>query len=90
MEQTPANHERMHIANPYPKSVYIQSLAIFFGANYLFHQNVFRRSGSRPQFAAFMLVNVFTSLQIAEACNWGYARRTATIFDNTKEIEHRS
>jgi hypothetical protein len=90
MEIAPASSERLHVANPYPKLCYVQSLGVFFGANYLFHQQVFRRVGSRPQFAAFMLVNAFTSMQVSECFNYSYAKRTATIYDNTKEIEHRS
>ena len=55
------NGGRLTIAPEYPKTVYFESLVMFFGANFLFHQNVFRRMGSRPQFAAFMFVNAFAS-----------------------------
>ena len=53
----------------YPPIIYLESALIFFGANFLFHQNVFRRSGNRAQFAAFMAVNAFTAYNIAESMN---------------------
>lgn len=31
----------------YPKIVYLESLLFFFGANFLFHQHVFRASQNR-------------------------------------------
>lgn len=49
----------------FPKLVYLESLLIFFGANFLYHQNVFRANQSRPQFALFLAVNLFTSYQLA-------------------------
>jgi len=55
------SQSRLTATTPYPKMVYFESLVIFFGANFLFHQNVFRKVGSRPQFALFMFVNAFTS-----------------------------
>ena len=60
---------RMSPSTGYPPMVYLETALIFFGANFLFHQNVFRRSGNRMHFAAFMAVNAFTSFNIAEACN---------------------
>ena len=90
MESVAKAPSRLNIAAPYPKAVYLESLMVFFGANFLFHQNVFRRVGSRPQFAAFMVVNAFTSLQVAEISNMTYLRRCATIYNNTKEMEHRA
>lgn len=65
-------------------------MLIFFGANFLFHQNVFRRSGNRAQFAAFLAVNAFTSFNIAEAMNSNAAAYHATAFNNTLELEHRA
>ena len=90
MEIAPPSDQRLNIANPYPKLCYVQSLGVFFGANYLFHQHVFRRTGNRSQFAVFMLVNAFTAIQVGEAFNYSYAKRTATIYDNTRELDHRS
>ena len=52
---------RLVDVSPYPRMVYAETLVFFFGANFMFHQNVFRRVGNKPQFAAFMLVNAFTS-----------------------------
>ena len=60
---------RIEAGPRYPPMVYLESAMIFFGANFLFHQNVFRRSGNRAHFAAFMFVNAFTSYNIAEALN---------------------
>jgi hypothetical protein len=37
-----------------------------------------------------MLVNACTSFQIADASNAASLHRYATIFENTKEIEHRA
>ena len=31
----------------YPHIVYLETIMVFFGANFMFHQNVFRRSGNR-------------------------------------------
>lgn len=74
----------------YPPIVYLESMMIFLGANFLFHQNVFRRSGNRFQFAAFMLVNGFTSYNISEAMNSQAALYHASAFNNTLELEHRA
>ena len=91
MEKTESdNGGRLTIAPEHPKSVYFEAAVLFFGANFLFHQNVFRRVGSRQQFAAFMLVNAFASYQIAECSNITYLRRQAILLNNTREIEHRS
>ena len=75
---------------PYPPIVYLESMLIFFGANFLFHRNVFRRSGNRAQFAAFMAVNAFTSFNIAEAMSPQAAAYHASAFNNTIELEHRA
>jgi hypothetical protein len=29
-------------------------------------------------------------MQVGEAFNYSYAKRTATIYDNTRELDHRS
>ena len=74
----------------YPPLVYLETALIFFGANFLFHQNVFRRSGNRAHFAAFMAVNAFTSFNISEAASLQAARHHASAFNNTMEMEHRA
>ena len=74
----------------YPKVVYLESMLFFFGANYLFHQNVFRASQNRLQFGAFLLVNLFTSYQLAEATNIASLRYYAALYNNTKEYQHRA
>ena len=61
MDSVEGEEGRLRIAPVYPKMVYLESMMVFFGANFLFHQNVFRRVGSRLQFAAFMGINAFTS-----------------------------
>ena len=81
---------RLNEAPEYPKSVYLSSLLLFFGANFMFHQNCFRKTGSRPQFAAFMFVNAFTSYQVSEMSNMGYLYREAIVFNNTREMNHRT
>ena len=81
---------RIVVTPKYPPIVYLESMLIFFGANFLFHQNVFRRSGNRAQFAAFLAVNAFTSFNIAEAMSDQAHRYHATAFNNTIELEHRT
>ncbi len=63
---------------------------IFFGANFLFHQNVFRANQNRLQFGGFLLANLFTSYQIAEATNVGATRYYAALYNNTIEFQHRA
>lgn len=74
----------------YPKIVYLEGLLFFFGANYLFHQNVFRSNQNRLQFLGFLLVNAFTSYQLAEATNIGVSRHYAAAYNNTLEYQHRA
>jgi len=81
---------RLRHTYPFPKVVYLEALTIFFGAQFMFHQNVFRKSGMRAQFAAFTLVNLLTSFNLADCCNKASMRRYATIYNNTKELEHRN
>ena len=70
----------------YPKMVYLEGLILYFGANFIYHQNVFRQNLNKPQFAAFLLVNLFTSYHLTEAVNFDCARYYAAIFNNTKEF----
>ena len=60
---------RIVIGVEFPKIVYLESLLFFFGANYLYHQNIFRANQRKSNFLAFVLVNLFTSYQLAEATN---------------------
>jgi hypothetical protein len=69
----------------YPRMVYLESLLFFFGANFLYHQNVFRHNQARPQFAAFLLVNLFTSFQLAEASNLQATHYYAALYNNIHE-----
>ena len=74
----------------YPKIVYLEALLMFFGANYIYHQQVFRRNNNKYQFLGFILANIFTSYNFAEATNLGVARYYAALYNNTMEIEHRA
>jgi hypothetical protein len=74
----------------YPKIVYLEGLLFFFGANFLYHQNVFRANQNRLQFLGFLLVNAFTSYQLAEATNIGVSRHYAAAYNNTLEYQHRA
>lgn len=53
----------------YPKAVYLETLLLFLGANFIYHQQVFRRNNNKLQFLGFILVNTFTSYNLAEATN---------------------
>lgn len=74
----------------YPKIVYLEGLLFFFGTNFLYHQNVFRANQNRLQFAGFLLVNAFTSFQLAEATNVGASRYYAALYNNSQEFQHRA
>lgn len=74
----------------YPKIVYLEGLVFFFGANFFYHQHVFRANQNRLQFAGFLLVNLFTSFQLAEATNTAATKYYAAIYNNTKEYQHRA
>jgi hypothetical protein len=74
----------------YPKIVYLEGLLIFFGANFLYHQNIFRANQNKFQFFVFLAVNAFTSFQLAEATNIGVSRHYAAAYNNTMEYQHRA
>ena len=86
----PSQESRLVSTPEYPNMVYLEAMVIFFGANFLFHQNVFRQRGNRLQFAAFMAANAFTSFQIADAGNLASLSRYAGIYENTREMDHRA
>lgn len=86
----PNNSSRLVKSLTYPKIVYLEGLIMYFGANYIYHQSIFRYNQNKLQFAGFLLVNLFTSLQLAEATNVGVAKYYAAIYNNTKEFQHRS
>ena len=85
-----AKEPRLVVSPKYPHLVYLESAMIFFGANFLFHQNVFRRSGNRAQFAAFLFVNAFTSFTISECMSSEACQYHASAFNNMMELEHRA
>lgn len=89
MADTSAESRLVHNIE-YPKIVYLESLIFYFGANFLYHHHIFRANQNRPQFAAFLLVNLFTSFQLAEATNLNVTSYYATIFNNSKEMQHRA
>lgn len=86
----PTSDSRLVRHTVFPKIVYLEALTLFLGANFLFHQHVYRASQNKPHFLAFMLVNAFTSLQLAEATNPAVASYNAAIFNNTLERQHRA
>ena len=74
----------------YPKSVYLEATILFFGSNFVYHMAIHRSRGSFPHFAAFMVVNAFTSYQLAECMNMGAIRHYAARFQNLREVQHRN
>ena len=80
---------RIRNVGAFPKVVYLQALAIFLGANFMYHHQVFRTSGNRLQFLMFMGVNLFTSYQIADATVTASLHRQATMLNNAIELKHR-
>ena len=89
-EKMEQNDTRLVRGVEYPKIVYLEGLLFFFGANFLYHQHVFRANQNRLQFLGFLLVNAFTSTQLAEATNIGAARYYAAAYNNTVEYQHRA
>jgi len=87
MEET---NSRLVKGSEYPKIVYLEAALFFFGANFLFHQHVFRANKNKLQFTGFLLANLFTSYQLAEATNIGAMRYYAGIYNNTLEFQHRA
>ena len=81
---------RLEATPNYPILVYMEAFMIFSGANFLFHQNVFRRKGNRFQFGAFMMVNIFTSFTIAETMSQDAIAYYANCYNNSKEVAHRA
>ena len=73
----------------YPSSVYFQTAVYYLATNLGFYHFVFRRTADRRQFAAFMLVNVFTSFNLAELTNPRSIKHYAAFLNNTQELEHR-
>ena len=45
----------------YPPSVFIQTLGVFLGANYMYHRHAFRKNNCKMSFVLFLGVNLFTS-----------------------------
>ncbi len=74
----------------YPRIVYLEGLLFFFGANYLYHHHVFKANQNRLQFAGFLLANLFTSYQLAEATNPAATLYYAALYNNSKEFAHRA
>ena len=81
---------RFHDNIEYPSLVYIEMTACFFGANFVYHKNIFRRNQNKLSFAAFLLVNAFTSFHICEATNPSVARYYAALYNNKLEYDHRA
>ena len=74
----------------YPQTAYAEMAIVFFGANFLYHRNVFRRDLSKMGFGAFLAINAFTSYMAVEALNPAVARYYAAAYNNTLEYQHRA
>jgi hypothetical protein len=79
------NESRIVPLPKYPNSVYFQSAVYYLGTNLGFYHFIFKRTGDRRQFAAFMLVNVFTSLSLAELTSPKSIRHYAAFLNNAQE-----
>ena len=84
-----STQSRLRNAGAFPKVVYMQALLIFFGANIMFHNRVFRFENNRAQFLVFMAVNAATSFSIADAGCYASIHRRSTLLNNTYEVTHR-
>ena len=84
------SESRLTMTGPYQKPVYLETLAVFLGANFVYHQQHFRRTRSAPAFFLFMCVNAFTSFQLCEATNNKVIHWYAIAYNNTKEMQHRN
>ncbi len=63
---------------------------MFLASNYVYHKYVFRANNNKLQFTAFLLVNLYTSNQIAEALTGRAAKHYAREINNHNEYEHRA
>ena len=86
----PKQPSRLISEPTYPKDVYVESVALFLGANYLYHRNVFRRSNNKWAFSAFLLVNAFTSYNLVEVINPRSLNYYAALYNNDQEYKHRA
>ena len=80
---------RMAHAPVYPKMIYFESLFLFMGGNFIYHQRIFRQKQSRFLFSMFMAVNAWTSFQVAECMNSFALDHYAAGLNNHRELEHR-
>ena len=80
---------RFHDGVSYPTLAYLEMTALFFGGNFVYHKNIFRRNNNKFAFGGFLLINVFTSYAITEATNPNVARYYAAAYNNTLELEHK-
>ena len=80
---------RMAAAPAYPSMIYFETLFLWMGGNYIYHQRLFRQNGSRFLFTTFMLVNAWASFEVAEALNPYVLRHYAAGLNNSQELEHR-
>lgn len=83
------SESRMVQIQTYPNFAYVEMLTLYLGTNFAFYQQFFRRNGDRKQFAAFMLVNVFTTCQLVEVTNPKVMRHYAGFLNNYQETQHR-
>ena len=67
----------------YPKDVFLESSLLFLACNYLYHQNVFRRTSNKLAFSAFLAVNAFTSFTLVDAINPRAIGYYAALYNNS-------
>ena len=79
---------RYHDSISYPKLAYAEMAVMFFGANFVYHRNVFRRNQLKLPFFGFLLINGFTAWSLTEATNPAVAKYYAAAYNNQMESEH--
>ena len=82
--------QRYHKDIAYPKYVYMEMIATFFAANFVYHKNIFRRNNNKLNFGAFLFINAFTSFNLCEMANPCVSRYYAAAYNNTTENVHRT
>jgi len=63
-------------------------LFYYLGTNFGYYHYFFRRNGSRPQFAAFMLVNILVSHELSEITSPGVMYHYSARLNNDLEEDH--
>ena len=74
----------------FPKLAYLETLAMFFAMNFLYHRNFYRVDRKALNFLAFMAVNVFSSFQVAQITNSEVLPFYAAQYNNMMEFDHQN